>query len=205
MKKVLSILVIAIALGSMAMQPKIDYSRVYTVNGVDAYIMSEPVREYEIVLGKDKPLNILSVLTGGLVNNNIKTKVSALVNALMKKAEEDGVQIDAVIYTSGKAITGIKYTDQKTDENDRKAEVQKMSGIPLYIMADPYEDYKVVSDEGGGIKWKSLVTAGLINNSIEEDISKYVGKFEKKYRNGKIDAILYNGGKEAMGIKFQTE
>lgn len=184
-------------------QPKEHFSKVYTVNGIDAYIMAEPTRSYEIVLGKDKPINLLSLLTGGLINNNIKTKVAALVDGLLKKAEEEGVQIDAIIYTSGKSITGIKYTDEKTKENDRVATVQKMSGIPIYIMSDPFEEYKIVDEEGGGIKWKSLATAGLINNSIEEDISKYVGKFENKFRNGKIDAIVYNGGKDAMGVKFK--
>ncbi len=35
-------------------------------------------------------------------------------------------------------------------------------------------DYKILNNQNGGVKWKSLLTAGIVNNSIEEDVQAMV-------------------------------
>jgi len=204
MKRVVLLTLLLVTLvASKKPNPKTYYSQVYNVNGVEAYILAEPVRPYDIVLGNDKTLNFTSLLTGGLVNNSISTKVSKMISGVVKKTAAEGLKIDAVIYTSGKNITAIKFTDEPTDETLKKARVQKLSGIPVFVMSEPYDDYRVTSDKGGGVKMKSLITAGLINNSIEEDLEKFVKKMKRKYEQGQIDALLYTGGKKVQGIKFK--
>ena len=180
----------------------VPLAKVKKVNGIEVYILSEPVRDYEVVLGGRNKLQWGSFLTGGLFVPAIDDKISKFIKAVQEKAEEEGVKFDAIVYTDGRNVSAIKFTEEQTDENERMAEVQKLEGIPLYIMSEPVTKYTVEADKGGGIKWKSLVTAGVVNNSIEEDVKKFVKKLDGKYKRRKIDAIMYTSGKEADGIKF---
>lgn len=181
----------------------VPLAKVNKVNGVEVYVLSEPLRDYEVVFGGDNKIQWGSFVTAGIVNSSIETRMSKFVKAVQEKSEEEGKEFDAVIYTDGKNVSAIKFTEEKTDENERMAEVQKMEGIPLYIMSEPNTSYTVEVDRGGGIKWKSLVTAGLINNSIEQDVEQIVKKLDRKHRKGKIDAIMYADGKQGDGIKFK--
>ena len=174
------------------------------VNGIEAYILSEPLREYKVVMGKEKSNQWGSFLTDGLINSSIESRVSKYIKGVQEKSEEEGIEFDAVIYTDGKNISAIKFTEEKTDENERMAKVQKMDGIPLFILNEPVLDYSVEVDRGGGIKWKSLVTGGLMNNSIDEDIEQFVKASDRKFKKDKIDAIMYVDGKQADGIKFKA-
>jgi ribosomal protein L25 (general stress protein Ctc) len=180
-----------------------NLAEVYVVNGVEAYILNEPVRSYEIVYGKGGGLNFGSYLTGGLINPSVSSKVGKFIKGVVKKSEKEGKKIDAIIYTSGKNVTAIKFTDDPTPENRRKAKVHRLNGIPAYVMCDPINDFKVVATKGGGVKWKSAMTGGILNNSIEEDLSKFAKKFKKMYKKGQIDAIYYTSGKSCDGIKFK--
>ena len=177
-------------------------ARVTKVNGIEVYILSEPVREYEVVIGQGNSIQWSSLVSGGLVNDNIATKISRFVKGVQNQATQQNITFDAIIYSNGKSVSAVKFIDNKTEENDRIAEVQKVNGMPVYIMSEPLKKYSVESDKGGGVKWKSLVTAGLVNNSIEEDLQKYLNKFEKDFKRGKIDALLYTRGKTCDGIKF---
>ena len=172
------------------------------MNGIEVYILSEPVREYEVVIGQGNSIQWSSLVSGGLVNDNIATKISRFVKGVQNQATQQNITFDAIIYSNGKSVSAVKFIDNKTEENDRIAEVQKVNGMPVYIMSEPLKKYSVESDKGGGVKWKSLVTGGLVNNSIEEDLQKYLNKFEKDFKRGKIDALLYTRGKTCDGIKF---
>ena len=177
-------------------------AKVQKVNGVETYILSEPLRDYDVVLGGRNKIQWSSFLTGGLFNGAIDDKISHFIKAIQEEATDKNIKFDAIVYTDGKNVSAIKFTEEATPETDRIAEVQKMEGIPVYVMCDPIQDYTVEVDKGGGIKWKSLATAGLINNSIEEDVHKFVSRLDGKYKRRKIDAIHYSSGKEADGIKF---
>lgn len=179
-------------------------ARVNKVNGVEVYVLCEPVRKYDIVIGKGNSLQWSSFITAGLINESVATKISKFVKGVSAKAKEDGIEFDAIIYTNGKNVSAIKFTDVATPETDRMAEVQKMDGMPVYVMNEPSKAYTVESDKGPGIKWKSFVTAGLINNSIEEDIDKYAGRFKSHFKKGKIEAIVYTSGKECVGVLFKA-
>lgn len=198
MRKLLSILVLFITLNSVA-QIK---AKVQKVNGIEVYLLAEPVREYETLKGGGKGIQWGSAITGGLINESIATKVSKYIKKLAKQYKEENIKFDAVVYTNGKQMTAIKFTDEKTAENDRIAVVQKIEGIPFFVMSEPIKEYEFVKTIGGGIKWKSALTGGLINNSIEQDLMKFAKKMKKKFRKKQISAIIYERGKKANAIKF---
>ena len=60
-------------------------------------------------------------------------------------------------------------------------------------------NYTVVNSKNGGIKWKSLLTAGIVNNSIEDDVQAMV----KKLQTRASDAMMFDGGKDASVIMFK--
>ena len=164
--------------------------------------MAEPEREYETLKVGGKGIQWGSAITGGLINESIATKVSKYIKKLAKQYKDENIQFDAVVYTKGKQMTAIKFTEEKTPENDRIAVIQKIEGIPFFVMSEPIKEYEFIKTIGGGIKWKSALTGGLINNSIEQDLMKFVKKMEKKFRKKQISAIIYESGKKANAIKF---
>ena len=181
-----------------------DLARVQKVNGVEVYILSEPLREYEVVFGEGNKIQWTSFLTAGLLNESISDKVSKFVKGVLKEAEKENAQVDAVVYTNGKSVTAIKFTGEKTKDNNGIARVQKMEGVPVFVMSQPLLEYTVEKDKGPGIKWKSMVTAGLVNNSIEQDMAKYVDRFSRHIRKNRINAIVYERGKEALGVELEA-
>ncbi len=177
-------------------------SKVNKVNGVEVYILAEPVREYEVVNNTGKGIQWGSFITSGLINESISTKISKYLRKLLKSFKKENIEFDAIIYSSGKNMTAIKFTEEKTPENDRIAEVTKLDNIPFFVLSEPIKKYNIVKNIGGGIKWKSYLTSGLMNNSIEQDLMKFSRKSRRKFRKGKIDAIVYSNGKRATSIKF---
>ena len=107
--------------------------------------------------------------------------------------------MDAVVFSGGKRIVGVIFTDGDNQKEAGIARVSRIMGYPVFVMNEPLVDYSVLNNRSGGIKWKSLVTAGVVNNSIEEDVQEMV----KKLQNRAADAMLFEGGKEGMTIMFK--
>jgi hypothetical protein len=173
-----------------------NLARVKRVNGIEAYILCEPVRPYEVVVDAGTGLKAESLLTGGLVNKSIAGRVEQFVRNILKQ----NAKVDAVVYTAGKRIVGVIFTDGENSKEAGMARVSRMMGYYVFVMNEPVVDYAVLNNKSGGIKWKSLVTAGVVNNSIEEDVQEMV----KKLQNRAADAMLFEGGKEGMTIMFKN-
>lgn len=172
-----------------------NVARVKRVNGVEAYILCEPLRPYEVVVDAGTGIKAESLLTAGLVNKSIAGRVEQFVRNIMKQ----NAKVDAVIYSAGKRMVGVIFTD----DNQQYAglgRVSKIMGYPVFVMNEPLVDYSVLNNKSGGIKWKSLVTAGVVNNSIEEDVQEMV----KKLQNRAADAMIFEGGKEGMTIMYKN-
>lgn len=170
-------------------------ARVKKVNGVEAYILCEPLRPYEVVVDAGTGFKAESLLTGGLINKSIAGRVEQFVRNIMKQ----NARVDAVIYSAGKRIVGVVFTDSnKKDEGI--ARVSRIMGYHVFVMNEPLIDYSVLNNRSGGIKWKSLITAGVVNNSIEEDVQEMV----KRLQNRAADAMLFEGGKEGLTIMFKN-
>ncbi|MDO9036806.1 MAG: hypothetical protein Q7U59_00480, partial [Lutibacter sp.] len=173
-----------------------DLARVNKVNGVEVYVMSEPLRDYETVSDVGTGLKAESLLTGGIINKSISERISQFVH----KAKKENEDIDAVIYSNGKRVIGIKFKTEGTMENIGIARVTKIKGFNTFVMCEPLNDYKVLETKGGGVKWKSAITGGVVNNSIEDDVRKVVDKLDNVKE---ADAFIFDGSKEGSAIGFK--
>ncbi|HEY0895552.1 MAG TPA: hypothetical protein VGE15_03285 [Sphingobacteriaceae bacterium] len=172
-------------------------ARVNKVQGVEVYILSEPVRDYEVISDVATGLSTTSAVTGGLVNESIADKISNFV----RKAMKQNSRIDAVVYSSGKRIVGIRFKDTATLQTKGIARVKKINGMDAFVLAEPLQDYEVLTSKSGGIKWKSAITGGLINNSIEEDLERMAKKVAGT--GTAVDGMIYSSGKTASGIRYR--
>ncbi|MDT8415041.1 MAG: hypothetical protein RQ735_06650 [Flavobacteriaceae bacterium] len=200
MKKLILISVLFLGLISNGQE---NYAQVQKVNGIEVYILAKPLRAYEVVMDKNNSVQWSSFVTGGLINESIATKVTKFVKGTKEKAEKEGIDFDAIVYTDGKDIIAVKFTEAITPENNRMAVVQKIDGMAVYVMNEPVADYKVVTDKGPGMKWKSFLTGGIVNNSIEQDMEKYCKRLKDLFDAGEIQAVIYTSGKTASGITLQ--
>jgi hypothetical protein len=172
-------------------------ARVRKINGVEAYILCEPLRDYNVLVDAGTGIKAESAFTGGLINKSISDRVEQFI----KRATKENGKIDAVVYSAGKRIIGIAFKDNGTVKTKGIGRVSKVGGYPVFVMNEPLSDYTVVNSKGGGIKWKSLLTAGIVNNSIEDDVEAMV----KKMQSRAADAVLFDGGKSASGIMFSSK
>ena len=173
-----------------------DLARVNKVNGVEVYVMSEPLRDYETVADVGTGLKAESLITGGIINKSISERISQFVH----RAKKENLDIDAVIYSNGKRVIGIKFKDEGTTENIGISRSTKIKGFYTFVMCEPLNDYKVLESKGGGVKWKSAISGGIINNSIEDDVKKIVDKLDKVKD---AEAFLFDGSKEGSAIGFK--
>lgn len=206
MKKPLLLLVAiaAVALSFTKIQDdKKGLARVNRINGKEVYFMNEPLNAYEIVFDIGTSAKAASLLTAGLVNEGVSDKASQFVKRAIKEAEDEHYEFDAIIYSSGKRVVAIKFTEEK-EENKMLARVQKIEGVEIYILSEPLNAYEVANSKKSGLKVKSLLTMGIVNNSIEQDVAEFVRKLLKDADKDdeKINAILYGAGKSAVGVRF---
>jgi hypothetical protein len=182
------------ALTTFAQKADDMLARVRRVNGVEAYILCEPLRDYNVLVDVGTGLKAESLLTGGLVNKSISDRVEQFV----RKVSKENAKIDAVIYSSGKRIIGVSFKDAATPATKGIGRVNKVAGFPVFVMSEPLNNYNTINNASGGIKWKSILTAGVVNNSIEEDVEAMVKKLQVRA----ADAILLDGGKGGSAIMF---
>lgn len=199
MKKVYASVLALVLVTVFAFKPEDEegLARVSKIQGIEIYMLSEPVRDYEVISDVNNGINASSAITGGMVNESIADKAAKFVRRAMK----ENSRIDAVVYSSGKRVVGIRFKDAATPETKGIGRVKKINGLDTFVLSEPLQDYEVLTSKGGGIKWKSYVTGGLINNSIEEDIEKMVKKI---LGNGtSVDGVIYSAGKSASGFRYR--
>jgi hypothetical protein len=204
MNKLLALAVLVIVTTTAQAQDGKGLARVQRIDGVEAYFMSEPINDYDVVFDVTTGLKATSVITGGLINEGVSEKASQYVKRAIKEAKKDGHEFDAIIYSSGKRIVAVKFK-QSDPQTKMIARVNKIDGVEIYVLAEPLAAYEVANKKGGGFKMKSALTGGLVNNSIEEDVAQFVKKLAKDAEkdNIKLDGIIYSAGKNATGIQFK--
>ena len=203
MKNTIKIVVFTLLFTSLSFSQAKGYGEVDVIEGIEVYLLNEPVRSYEIVYNKGQGINLQSFITDGKVNESIYDKVKKFARAINRKSKSENKKVDALLYTGGKEVIAIKFTDKPTEKTKRKAKIKEYGGIPSYIMCEPYEDFTTVRTKNNGLKMKSYVTKGWINNSIEQDFKKFTNKFAVEYKEKIIDALFYMKGKSCDGIKFK--
>ncbi|RRB06979.1 hypothetical protein [Larkinella rosea] len=178
-------------------------ARVEKIQGIETYVMCEPLRAYETVFEISSGAKAASLFTGGVVNEGVSDKASQFVRRASKQGKNDNKEFDAVVISGSKTAIAVKF---KGDGGEKgMAKVRKIDGLAVYVMNEPLKDYETVVDASGGLKAKSYFTGGIVNNSIEEDIEQFVRRVKKEADEIKkpIDAVVYSSGKRAIGVKFK--
>jgi len=88
-------------------------SRVKKRQGIEVYIMSEPLRSYEItgeVLAEDAS-SILNALAGEEKQKDITEQVDILISNAMRKKRKGKFDFDAIITDNGQKGICIKFTE----------------------------------------------------------------------------------------------
>ncbi len=203
MKSVIVLLIMSVInIQGFSQSQEKGLAKVMRIQGVYVYFMSEPIQEYEIVFDKNTGMKLTSILTEGLVNESINDKATSFVQKIIKEAESEGLKFDAVLYSGGKEAFAIRFKGNvKKDEGI--ARVNKIKGVMTFVLSEPLKDYTIVCRKSWGVKMKSWLTSGLVNNSIEEDIYQLVERLmeEANELNQQIDGMIYTSGKYAIGIK----
>jgi ribosomal protein L25 (general stress protein Ctc) len=182
-------------------------ARVSKLQGYEVYALCEPLREYEVVFDVTTGAKASSMLTGGMVNEGISDKLSQFVNRAIKEAKEKKQTFDAIVYTGGKKVVAVKFKQEGSEKTKGIARVNKLEGLEVYVMNEPLQDYETIIDVNTGLKAKSYMTGGLVNNSIEEDMAQYVRRTIREAEEAKKDkpeAVVYTGGKRAIGVKLKN-
>ncbi|WP_138991879.1 hypothetical protein [Larkinella sp. C7] len=179
-------------------------ARVDKIQGIETYVMCEPLRAYETVFEIASGAKAASLFTGGVVNEGVSEKAAQFVRRASKDGKKDNKAFDAVVISGSKTAIAVKFKEE-AGANKGLAKVRKIDGLAVYVMNEPLLDYETVVDASGGVKAKSYFTSGIVNNSIEEDIEQFVRRVKKEATEAKkpIDAIVYSSGKRAIGIKFK--
>lgn len=197
MKKILIFVsALSVAISGFSQVNQTDLARVKKINGVEAYVMCEPLRDYETVTDAGTGFKAESVASGGVFNKSISGRIEQFI----KRAKKENENFDAIVYTSGKRVVSVRFTDKPTQATKGIGRATKMKGMPVFVMCEPVTPYEYLQSRGGGVKWKSAMTGGIINNSIEEDVEKIVSKL-----NGVrgVEAFLFDGTKEGDAIRFK--
>ncbi|GAA4450358.1 hypothetical protein GCM10023189_10860 [Nibrella saemangeumensis] len=200
-----TMLLFVATLCSVFAQDNSGVARVEKIQGVETYVMSEPLREYDVAFKVETGLKMASLATGGVVNEGVSDKAEQFIRHAVKQGKKDNKEFDAVLISGSKTAVAIKFKTQATEQNKGLARVKKVDGYELYVLSEPVREYDRVVDATGGLKAKSYFTSGLVNNSIEEDMAQFVKRVKKEAAEDKKDfeAVIYSGGKSAIGVKFK--
>lgn len=200
-----TMLLLLAAVCSVLAQSKSGIARVEKIQGIETYVMCEPLRDYEKVFDIGTGIKAASLLSGGVVNEGVSDKAEQFVRFAVRDGKKENKEFDAVLITGSKTAVAIKFTAPATEQNKGLARVKKVDGYEIYVLNEPMREYDRVVDASGGAKAKSFLTGGVVNNSIEEDIAQFVKRVKKEAADDKKDfeAVIYSGGKSAIGVKFK--
>lgn len=180
-------------------------AKVNQVNGVDIYFMSRPLLSYKIVFNSGdlfSDIDLKSIFWGGMVRAHVNEKMEKIVNAAYRKSEREKIPIHGVLYTGGNKAVAIQYVETEIPA-DRLAKVDLKNDVEIYVLSIPYKkEYEIVktaSAKSGG--FTSMVTNGLVNSSMDDDIQELLDRLNIKKL--KPDGVIYLEGKKGNAIKFK--
>ena len=86
--------------------------------GIEVYILSEPVRPYEITgtVSSDDASSILSEIAEENNCRNVVEQIDVLINNALRKQKKGKFEFDAIITENGSKGTCIKFTDTPETE-----------------------------------------------------------------------------------------
>jgi len=185
---------------SLTAQEHEELARIQTLDGKQIFILNEPLRPYEIVGSVKTGLKFSSLLTRGLLNENVNDKTAQFAVKAMSKFSKEGMPYDGILYVNGKTVQAIRFTEEATPATDGLAQINKVNGIGLFVLADPVRSYDVEASVTGGLNFIPFLTHGLINPSIEKDMTRFAKRASKRQSPS---FISYQMGRRASVISMR--
>ena len=176
-------------------------AKVKKLKGIELYILSEPLRTYEVVADKHQRKGIYQKDANGKMP--ISSKVEMFVKKTLKDAKKNKYDFDAILYTNGKRAFAIRFTDQPTKETKGIGKVRLMNGMPVFIMAEPITDYSIITEKRQRGNFAAHMSMGIHKRPIEKDVDRFTDRLKSKLKDGEVDALYYSYGKVSNGIKFE--
>jgi len=205
MKQSFLITMIFFLLSALTFQERnleVGKAKVSRMNDVEVYFMSEPLREYKVVVESGDITDNFNLNTQ-TKNPNPAEKANQLVQTAISIATNKGGKIDAVIYSNANWVAGVQFIDEATEETKGISDVTEVGGLEVYAFSEPIVAYDIISTYTKGKK--PITFSGTSNSSIEDDLNKLVNKIKKGAgpRAKEIDAVIYTSGKSGVAISYQ--
>jgi hypothetical protein len=154
--KMMAVLLLGSSLSAQTQNSSL--ARVSKVQGKEVYILNQPIRQFETVDTIKTSPKIISLLTRGVVNETISDKADQFVRKAARQMKKANKSFDAIVYSGGKTVRAIRFTDVATLENSGIARVNKFLGVTVYVLAEPLQSYDVQNSFHGGIKLIPFLT-----------------------------------------------
>ncbi len=172
-------------------------ARVQKMEGIEIYIMSEPLRDYDIVEEYAFP----RIKKRGRTNQEIAEEHKNALNVAAQKAAQKTSThlqtVDAIIYTGGDHATMIRFKDRALSSKGL-ARVYKISGREMYVMCDPMLEYEIAFDMTHAVDYdENIAVSENLGNLMKEAIIRSKESFVP------FDALIYTGGNNAVAVRFK--
>jgi hypothetical protein len=167
---------------SLSAQEDHVMAKVDLIDGKQVYVLNEPVRSYESVGQIRTGLKFFSLITRGIVNEDIADKTVQYTRKAIRKFDRKEIEFDAIIYSEGRKVDVVYFTSDLDVDQDRLAKVSEVNGVNAFVLAEPLFDFERDEDVLRLFQPRSFFTYGLWNNSIEQDAKRFVKKQERKFK-----------------------
>lgn len=119
MKKVFALVCFVFLLigSSFSQDDKKGLGRVVKRQGIEIYVMSEPVREYTVTgsVNKDDFSSVINALSGKKDERTIIQMIDVLINNANRKQKKGKLEFDAILTEDGQTGTLIKFKEEKKE------------------------------------------------------------------------------------------
>lgn len=117
MKQIITCIALLLSVTLFGQNDNKGLAKVYKRQGIEIYILSEPVREYTVTgkVTKDDLGSWLNALNGKDDNKDLYQMIDALISNANRKQKKGKLEYDAIITEDGKTGTLIKFNDPKKE------------------------------------------------------------------------------------------
>ncbi|MEM8896255.1 MAG: hypothetical protein AAGC88_16875 [Bacteroidota bacterium] len=195
--KLVVLLALGVAATAMA-QENPTLAKVQSIDGKQVYVLNQPLRQYEVVGEVKTGVKFLSLLTRGIISEDIAAKSAQFTRKAIRKYDKKAVDFDAVLYTGGRSAHVVRFTNPDDQNQNGIAVVSEVNGLTPFVLAEPMFDYVTERNVSNLISLRSFFTYGFWNNSIEQDTKGFAKKANRKVEDANY--IAYDTGKRVTII-----
>jgi hypothetical protein len=117
MKQLITCIALMLSITVFSQNDNKGLAKVYKRQGIEIYILSEPVREYTVTgkVTKDDLNSWLNAFNGKEDKKDLYEMIDALISNANRKQKKGKLEFDAIITEDGRTGTLIKFNDPKKE------------------------------------------------------------------------------------------